>query len=68
MRTAVKLMVLALAIATAWTAYASGAPWFRWKNRANHTILCSQISPGDIWEKFQGPYADSRCRKEGMPQ
>ena len=63
-----KLAALVAALAAAWVAQASAAPWYRWKNRANHTILCSQNSPGDIWDKFQGPYSDSRCRKEGVPQ
>jgi len=65
---AVKLAALAVALAAAWAAHASGAPWYRWKNRLNHTILCSQNAPGDVWDKFQGPYSDSRCRKEGVPQ
>ncbi|MBV8636413.1 MAG: hypothetical protein JO002_18115 [Burkholderiaceae bacterium] len=64
----VKLAALALALAAAWAAHASAAPWYRWKNVVNHTILCSQNSPGDAWKKFQGPYSDSRCRKEGVPQ
>lgn len=63
-----KLAMLTVAFAAAWTAYASGAPWYRWKNRANHTLLCSKTSPGDIWDKFDGPYSESRCRKEGVPQ
>ena len=50
MKPMLKLAALAVALATAWTAHASGAPWFRWKNRLNHTILCSKISPGDAWE------------------
>ena len=65
---ALKLVLLAAALGAAWVVHASAAPWYRWKNRVNHTILCSQNSPGDVWDKFQGPYSDSRCRKEGVPQ
>ena len=63
-----KSAALILILAAACAAHASGAPWFRWKNRLNHTVLCSQNSPGDVWDKIQGPYSDSRCKKEEMPQ
>ncbi len=68
MKSAVKFAVLALVLAAACAVQASGAPWYRWKNRVNHTLLCSKTSPGDAWDKFDGPYSDLRCRKEGMPQ
>jgi hypothetical protein len=68
MKTAVKFAVLALVLAAAGAVQASGAPWYRWQNRLNHTLLCSKTSPGDVWDKFDGPYSDLRCRKEGVPQ
>lgn len=68
MKQTIRILFLGAALACAWAAHASGAPWYRWKNRLNHTILCSKIAPGDVWDKFEGPYADSRCKKEGMPQ
>lgn len=61
------LIALVLALSCS-SAFSSGAPWFKWKNVVNHTILCAQNSPGDAWQKFQGPYMEGRCRKEGMPQ
>jgi hypothetical protein len=50
------------------SAFSSGAPWYRWINRVDKTIICAQISPGDFWDKYQGPYMESRCKKPGNPQ
>ncbi|ADE11593.1 conserved hypothetical protein [Sideroxydans lithotrophicus ES-1] len=49
-------------------AFAAGAPWYKWKNRTDGTIICAQISPGEAWYRFQGPYMESRCSKLGNPQ
>jgi hypothetical protein len=58
-------IILALGAAAA---FASGAPWYKWMNRADRTILCSQTSPGATWVIYQGPYMESKCRKPGNPQ
>lgn len=63
-----KCMALVVFMLMCCVAYSSGAPWYRWQNRVDKTILCSQISPGDVWVQIQGPYMDSRCRKPGNPQ
>ena len=49
-------------------AFASGAPWYKWKNQVDKTTLCAQTTPGDAWEQYQGPFMDSRCKKPGNPQ
>ena len=49
-------------------ALASGAPWYRWKNAVNKTVMCAQVSPGNVWEIIEGPFMDSRCKKPGNPQ
>lgn len=59
------LLLLALASAAA---SASGAPWYKWQNRFDNTILCAQISPGETWYIVQGPFMESQCRKPGNPQ
>jgi len=59
------LLVLLLASATT---LSGSAPWFRWRNQVNLTIMCSQIPPGNAWALMDGPYMDSRCRKQGKPQ
>lgn len=63
-----KIAALAL-LALAWsTAIASGAPWYKWQNRFDGSILCAQVSPGETWFAIQGPYMESQCRKPGTPQ
>ncbi|HSY27007.1 MAG TPA: hypothetical protein VK832_05860 [Burkholderiaceae bacterium] len=59
--------LLALMLACS-MAFSSGAPWFRWKNKVNKTIMCAKISPGDVWVVMDGPYMESRCKKPGNPQ
>jgi hypothetical protein len=49
-------------------AFASGAPWYKWQNRFDNTILCAQTSPGETWYIVQGPFMESQCRKPGNPQ
>jgi hypothetical protein len=66
MKSRIAVMIL-LAFACV-AAFASGAPWYKWKNKFDNTILCTQISPGDAWYKFQGPFMESQCRKPGNPQ
>jgi hypothetical protein len=50
------------------TAFASSAPWYKWMNKFDHTILCNQLSPGEAWVQYQGPFMESQCRKPGNPQ
>jgi hypothetical protein len=63
-----RIAALAILALICFAAYASAAPWYRWKNLIDRTILCSQISPGENWVKFQGPFMESQCRKPGNPQ
>ena len=63
-RIAVMVMLALLSVA----AFASGAPWFKWMNKFDRTIVCSQLSPGEAWVKYQGPFSESRCSKPGNPQ
>lgn len=60
-------LVLALAIFCT-AAFASEAPWYKWMNLADRTIMCAQTSPGDTWVRYQGPYAESRCSRPGNPR
>lgn len=59
------LIVLALICVYA---FASGAAWYKWKNKFDGTILCAQTSPGETWVVIQGPFTESQCRKPGTPQ
>lgn len=49
-------------------AFASGAPWYRWINVSDRTVICAQNSPGDGWVSYKGPYMESRCVKPGNPE
>ncbi len=62
------VLVLALALLFCTAAFASEAPWYKWMNLADRTIMCAQTSPGDTWVRYQGPYADSRCSRPGNPR
>jgi hypothetical protein len=64
----IKLLALVLLASFSAIAYASGAPWYKWKNLTNRTVMCSQIRPGEVWVMFQGPFMESGCRKPGYPQ
>ena len=59
------LVLLALVSAAA---FASGAPWYRWQNIHDRTVICSQIKPGEAWVLFRGPFMESNCKKPGYPQ
>jgi hypothetical protein len=49
-------------------AWASGAPWYRWQNTVDKTIMCTQNSPGEFWVRYQGPFMESNCKHAGYPQ
>ncbi len=63
-----RLAVLLMLALVCGIASASSAPWYKWINRFDRTILCSQLSPGETWVQFQGPFMESQCRKPGNPQ
>jgi hypothetical protein len=63
-----RIAVLLLLALVCSAAFAAGAPWYKWRNRVDGTILCLQISPGETWYKYQGPFMESQCRKPGNPQ
>ena len=42
---------------------AAPAAWFNWRSKLDSVLVCSQTTPGDGWEKFNGPFRDARCEK-----
>ncbi len=42
---------------------AAPAAWFKWRSKLDSVLVCSQTTPGDGWEKYNGPYRDARCEK-----
>ncbi len=63
-----RFAVLVLLAFATFEACAGGAPWYRWINKFDRTIICAQNSPGTAWVKYQGPFMESRCKKPGNPQ
>jgi hypothetical protein len=61
-------ITLALLLLASVAAVAAGAPWYKWMNKEDRTIICSQLSPGESWVRYQGPFSESTCRKQGVPQ
>jgi hypothetical protein len=47
--------------------YAKPAPWYKWQSKLTGRVVCLQSSPGEGWEKFNGPYKDPRCKVPGVP-
>ena len=63
-----RLAILLMLALFCGAAFASGAPWYAWRSKMDGTLLCTQISPGEAWYKYRGPYMESHCRKAGNPQ
>ncbi|UGQ48125.1 hypothetical protein [Massilia endophytica] len=55
-----KLSILVLCL-IAVAASAAPAPWFLWQSTVDGSKVCSQYPLGKGWEKFSGPFRDSRC-------
>ena len=64
----IKAVAMLMLLALGADALSGTAPWYRWRNQLDRTIMCAQTSPGNAWEPMDGPYMDSRCRKAGNPQ
>jgi len=47
-------------------ALAAPAPWYKWRSTLTGDETCAQTMQGE-WEKFSGPYKDSRCQFPGIP-
>jgi len=66
MKSRISVLIAMLVICVA--AFGAGAPWYKWKNKVDRTVVCAQISPGEAWFQYQGPFMESQCRKPGNPQ
>nr|WP_282361686.1 hypothetical protein [Pseudomonas sp. PS01300] len=38
------------------------AAWYRWESQADGRLVCSQVSPGEGWRRFSGPFNNGACR------
>lgn len=44
-------------------AVAAPAHWYLWRSKLDGKTFCHQISPGEGWERVDGPFRDLRCEK-----
>lgn len=52
------LVLMLLAV----NASADMAAWYRWESQADGRLVCSQLSPGEGWKRFAGPFNNGGCR------
>lgn len=50
------------------TAHAAPAPFYLWQSSISGKFICKQLSPGEGWSKFSGPFEDGGCRKALPPR
>ena len=62
-----KRLVALMAMLLCTAVVAAPAPWFLWRSALNGKLFCSQVPPGDGWEKADGPFKDARCKHPGVP-
>lgn len=48
-------------------ALAAPAPFYLWQSRVSGKFICKQVSPGEGWVRFSGPFEDGGCRKALPP-
>lgn len=55
--------VLAVLLGLSLCAAAAPAPWYLWRSKVDGKAFCFQASPGEGWERVDGPFRDARCEK-----
>lgn len=43
-------------------AVAAPAPWYLWQSTSTQQKICKQVSPGEGWILFAGPFRNGACR------
>lgn len=61
MRSAAGVMAVLLCLSLG--AVAAPAPWYLWRSKVDGKTFCFQVSPGEGWERVDGPFRDARCKK-----
>jgi hypothetical protein len=57
-----KPVIILVAALSGLAAFAAPAPWYKWRSKVDGAEFCTQISPGEGWEKSAGPYKDAHCK------
>ncbi len=55
--------VMGLSLCLSLGAVAAPAPWYLWRSKIDGKSFCFQTSPGEGWERVDGPFRDARCKK-----
>ncbi|HAT42433.1 MAG TPA: hypothetical protein DCS87_12045 [Rheinheimera sp.] len=50
-----------------WHSVAAPAPFYFWQSQSTGKLICKQVSPGEGWRLFSGPYVDGGCRTPVPP-
>lgn len=48
--------------------HAAPAPFYLWQSQVTGKLICKQVSPGEGWRLFSGPFLDGGCKKPQPPQ
>ncbi|MBS1210925.1 MAG: hypothetical protein H6R19_3323 [Proteobacteria bacterium] len=58
-----KRSLCALLAVLSFATHAAPAPWYWWTSKISGKRVCSQTSPGEGWERGNGPFRNSRCER-----
>ncbi|MGP0173771.1 hypothetical protein ACSVIJ_18060 [Pseudomonas sp. NCHU5208] len=58
MRTWLLTALLALSLPS----LAGSAPFYLWQSKSDGHLTCAQVSPGEGWIRFTGPFRDAGCK------
>jgi hypothetical protein len=59
---AMRTLLLTALLALSAACLAAPAPFFLWQSKADGHLTCAQVSPGEGWVRFAGPFRDAGCR------
>lgn len=60
-------LVFCILFSAASMSFSAPAAWQKWRSKTNSVTVCAQVSPGDAWERVDGPFRDARCQRRGRP-
>lgn len=61
-------LCFALLLSCVLQSQAAPAPFYLWQSQVTGKLICKQVSPGEGWRLFSGPFLDGGCKKPQPPQ
>lgn len=58
-----RTLLLATLLTLACGAFAEPAAFYLWQSKVDGHLTCAQVSPGQGWIRFSGPFRDAGCRQ-----